>query len=98
MLAVLDWTGLDWTTYRWRCADLKYPYLEFIYELFAHGLEDRLEEGPTEDEGRVEVGQGVAEGGHVAEAQPTGVVHLYAIIQSLLLIKIGMRNKIEYTY
>ena len=39
-------------------------------------LEDRLEEAPAEDEGGVVVREGVAEGGHVAVAQPPGVVHL----------------------
>ena len=51
-------------------------YFEFIEELFPHGLEDGLEEGAPKDEGGVEVGQGVAEGGHVTETQPTRVVHL----------------------
>ncbi len=51
-------------------------YLELVEELLAHGLEDGLEEGAPEDEGGVVVGQRVAEGGHVAEAQPTRVVDL----------------------
>jgi hypothetical protein len=51
-------------------------YLELVEQLLAHGLEDGLEEGAPEDEGGVVVGQRVAEGGHVAEAQPTRVVDL----------------------
>ena len=52
-------------------------YLELIQQLFAHRLEDRLEEGAPEYEGRVEVGQGVTEGRYVTEAQPARVIHLY---------------------
>ncbi len=61
-----------------KVADRNYSlvYLELVEELFAHGLEDGLEEGAPEDEGGVVVGQRVAEGGHVAEAQPTRVVDL----------------------
>ena len=62
-----------------------YPhdYLELIQQLFAHGLEDRLEERAPKDEGGVVVGQGVAEGGHMAEAQPPRVVDLEQVQTSV---------------